>query len=87
MLSAPYQLFILIDPLRYRENAVYLHTANPNGTPFPLRIEEDHEVELDVELCTPLIEREMNVLKKVTDDGPLYYAFDRSIGRPLHVEN
>lgn len=33
--SQPCQLFVTIYPHSATDDAIYLHTANPNGTPFP----------------------------------------------------
>lgn len=33
--SGPYQLFAIVHLRRPTENAIYVHTPNPNGTPFP----------------------------------------------------
>jgi len=79
-----YQLFILIDENCYRENAVYIHTENPNRTPFPLRIHSSGELSLrSLEICAPLTELNWSVFLYDAGEAPLCYAYNSAIGVPL----
>lgn len=83
-LPQAYQLFILIDEHSYRDNAVYFHTANPNGTPFPLSIPSTGALAAAAaELCSPLTERNWRVVVHHIDGVAYYHAYDPAIGLPL----
>lgn len=50
--NKPYQLFATVHPASSADDAIYVHTENPNGTPFPC---EHHGAVPVTRLTSPLV--------------------------------
>lgn len=71
--SLPCQLFVTIYPHSSADDAIYLHTANPNGTPFP----HEYTGSTDVTSLPPLLAGRVNfhhyqVHKQYFRNKPIY---------------
>jgi hypothetical protein len=67
--NIPYQLFAAIYPRSSGEDALYVHTANPNSTEFPIQFDDADEVQSLPPLLASRIDRGLyRVLKTKQGD-------------------
>jgi len=77
-----YQLWILVDPSKTSEDAVYIHTPNPNAQNFPLRLRALQNVDPEKKRIIEFFED--RGFKQITEDtGGPYYFMQPNIGLPL----
>ena len=79
-----FQLWIMIDESDSGEDCVYIHTKNPNGDNFPLKIITDNKVTIKSEKLRGMIESwDLKVVRVDTSEGYVYYLFDQDFGISL----
>jgi hypothetical protein len=83
----PFHLFIVLDGIDSGQDAVYVHTANPNNhAPFPLLIPHDPSLRPAPRVEEYISSLGMEMLAYNTTDGPVFYLFDPGVGVPLGRE-
>lgn len=75
--TQPYQLFAIVYPRSSIDDAVYVHTENPNGTEFPLRFSGA----VPIDTLPPLLAGRVNlklysVLKQRHDEGDVSFIIE-----------
>jgi hypothetical protein len=84
--SKDYQLWILIDEQDSGEDAVYIHSENPNENNFPLLV-ENVRPDIENEKLKAFIDSlNLTVVQVNTLEGKLFYLFDEKAGIPLTKE-
>lgn len=87
--SKDYQYWIEIDEKDSVEDAIYIHTQNPNGSTFPIRLNFDNEAEVsNPAILNYLKEKDYQVEKKLLIDadgktGLTYFLYKDGIGTQL----
>jgi len=80
----PFQLWIEIWENDPAEDAVYIHTANPNSNNFPVKVEAGVEPEIsDTELITWIEKQPFEIVRKKMLDDNVIYLFDKTFCIPL----
>ncbi|MBP6899938.1 MAG: hypothetical protein KBC73_07625 [Burkholderiaceae bacterium] len=75
----PYQLFAYIDLKASENDAVYIHTPNPNGTAFPAELSSDQDEVNPPPLLACRIDRGLfKVIKSSAPDSNAYYVVSRT---------
>ncbi len=80
----PYQLWIEIDEQEAGEDAVYIHTPNPNADNFPIQyasldLPQFENQELKQFVCG----LNLSIKGIKTQDGNVYFLYDENIGMTL----
>jgi hypothetical protein len=84
-LPKDFQLFIIIDENDSGQDAVYVHTKNPNSDNFPIKVSPSSNTELfDLQLKDFIDGLEMELLIEDINEGRQFYLFDPKIGIPLN---
>ncbi|MDJ1502488.1 hypothetical protein [Xanthocytophaga agilis] len=83
MYPKDYQLWILIDEKDSGEDAVYIHSENPNQDNFPLTVDFIAPQIEDKNLADFINSTGLTVIQIDMMEGKLYYLFDKSVGLPL----
>lgn len=75
----PYQLFAYIDLKNSADDALYVHTPNPNGTEFPSPIESlSVPVQAPPLLGARVDSRYYEVRRSGSESGSIYYVIPRT---------
>ena len=78
-----YQLWILINEQDSGEDAVYIHSPNPNEENFPLVVENVVPQISNNQLKEFIESLKLTVVQIDTMEGKLFYLFDDEAGTPL----
>ena len=79
-----YQIWISIDDVDSGQDAVYIHTKNPNADNFPYKALGNKVVRTrNVELKKFLETSDYAVIRVDTNEGDVYFLFDRATGIQL----
>ncbi|MBD0296597.1 MAG: hypothetical protein ICV84_15595 [Flavisolibacter sp.] len=78
-----YQLWMLIDEQDSGEDAVYIHSPNPNEENFPLVVENVVAQISDNNLKDFIESLKLTVVQLDTMEGRMFYLFDNKAGIPL----
>lgn len=79
-----YQLWIAIYELDSSQDAVYIHTKNPNADNFPLKVKGDKHIKTkNKDLRKFLEEANFELIRFKVDGGDVYELFQRNVGIPL----
>lgn len=79
-----YQLWITIDDADSGQDAVYIHTKNPNADNFPIKVPSDKIINTkNKDLIAYLGSTNFDWLRYVSGEGDIYYLFDTTIGISL----
>ncbi len=78
-----YQLWMLIDEQDSGEDAVYIHSPNPNEENFPLVVENVVPQISNNQLKEFIESLKLTVVQIDTMEGKLFYLFDDEAGTPL----
>lgn len=79
-----YQLWIAIDVMDSGQDAVYIHTKNPNADNFPLKVPGDKIIRTrNAKLQAFLLSCGFEIIRYKSKDGYLYLLYDRMTGIPL----
>lgn len=81
-----YQLWIIIDEQDSAEDAVYIHSKNPNEDNFPLVVEDITPNIKNKKLKTFINSLDLTVVQVDTMEEKLFYLFDKKVGIPLIKE-
>lgn len=79
----PYQTWILLDVNSCIENAVYIHTENPNGSPFPINFTDEAEETKDKAIRKYIEDLGYRSFSQMHEDGPLIFIYDENVGLPI----
>jgi hypothetical protein len=80
----PFQLWVEIDEEDADQDAVYIHTPNPNEDNFPLTISSAELPAYAIpELKRFIEQQELSVKGIKTQGGNVYLLYNEHIGRPL----
>ena len=80
----PYQLWIEIDEDDAAQDAVYIHTPNPNEENFPLQFERSEEPQFTNHQLRQYINNlNLSVKRIKTQEGNLFFLYDKENGVPL----
>ncbi|MBF0598405.1 hypothetical protein [Faecalibacter rhinopitheci] len=79
-----YQIWIVIDEKDSSEDAVYIHTKNPNNENFPLKIDNTKIWKTDNEdLSNFILQTGLEIIEVEYYDGKGFYLFDKNIGESI----
>jgi len=79
-----YQIWIVIDENDSSEDAVYIHTKNPNNENFPLKMDNMKTWKTDNEdLSNFMLQTGLEILEVEYYDGKGFYLFDKNIGESI----
>ena len=79
-----FQIWIVIDETDSGEDAVYIHTKNPNSDNFPLKIKAKKSwVCENIDLSRFMIETGMEIVEVKYYNGKGFYLFDNKIGESI----
>jgi hypothetical protein len=79
-----YQLWIEIDVNDSGEDAVYIHTKNPNSDNFPIKVPGDKIIRTrNAKLQALLKSTDLEIIRYKSKAGYIYYMFDKSVGITL----
>ncbi|QHT69561.1 hypothetical protein GXP67_24395 [Rhodocytophaga rosea] len=81
-----YQLWILIDEQDSAEDALYIHTRNPNANNFPAVVDNILAEIKNKNLKDFIDSLNMTVIQVDTLEGKLFYLYDEKVGVPLTKE-
>jgi hypothetical protein len=75
----PYQLFAYVDLKSSADDALYVHTPNPNGTEFPCPIDSESEPATAPPLLAARLDLSLyEIRRKRSPDGSVYYIVPRT---------
>ncbi|MCZ8023026.1 MAG: hypothetical protein O9294_14775 [Cytophagales bacterium] len=81
-----YQLWIWILENDSSQDAVYIHTPNPNNN-FPITLKEERGLKTkDKRLKDYISKLGFDIVEDIFENDKQYYLFDKSIGTPLTKE-
>jgi hypothetical protein len=76
-----FQLWVTIDDKDSGQDAVYIHTKNPNGDNFPIKVPGDKIIKTKNKELKKFIETSgFDLIRYVTEDGDIYYLFEGGTG-------
>jgi len=76
-----YRLWVTIDDNDSGQDAVYIHTKNPNADNFPIKVPGDKVLKTkNKQLKTFLGASAFDIIRYETKDGDIYYLFDKGTG-------
>jgi len=79
-----FQLWIMIDENESGDDCVYIHTKNPNADNFPINVTVDNKNAIkDKDLKEFLDSLDFERVRIKTNDGDIYYLFDKGTGISL----
>jgi len=79
-----YQIWIVIDENDSSEDAVCIHTKNPNNENFPLKMDNMKTWKTDNEdLSNFMLQTGLEILEVEYYDGKGFYLFDKNIGESI----
>lgn len=75
----PYQLFAVIDLSASEDDAIYVHTANPNGTVFPAEFDSAYQEASPPPLLACRVDRShFKVLRETKPGSQVYLILSRT---------
>lgn len=79
-----FQLWIMIDENESGDDAVYIHTKNPNADNFPVKVKADNRNTIeDKDLKEFVDSLDFERVRVETSEGYIYYLFDKDTGISL----
>jgi len=79
--SRPYQIFIVIDENDSSEDAVYIHTENPNNDNFPVKIEPGKDWTCKNKQLAEFIQQtNFHVIDIIQSGNKFYYLYESDAG-------
>jgi hypothetical protein len=79
-----YQLWISIDDIDSGQDAVYIHTKNPNADNFPIKVPGDKDIKTKSKELKYFLETiDFEIIRYETEDGDIYYLFEKGTGEKL----
>ncbi len=81
--SLPYQLWIFIDENDSCYDAIYIHTENPNKSPFPIKLESCENSSNNTELYDYVVSHGYEIILTSQEDENHIYIYDKNFGIPL----
>ena len=79
-----YQCWIEIDINDPDQNAVFLHSENPNSNNFPIKYPESEIPEINDSLKALIDKYELHVCGIRSMDGDLFFIYNKDAGIPLN---
>ncbi|KAA5531798.1 hypothetical protein [Paenimyroides baculatum] len=80
----PYQIFMIIDENDSSEDAVYIHTKNPNSDNFPLKIEAGKDWTCtNKQLAEFMKQTNFYIVEATHSESKFYYLFECDTGVSL----
>jgi len=79
----PYQLWMLICENDSSEDAIYIHTNNPNATPFPLRFNLSEISKVDCDIKDFVVRNDFIVAESFQESYKYLYVYEKGTGEPL----
>lgn len=83
-----YQYWIEVDEMDSVEDAIYIHTKNPNGSTFPVRLSFDNEAEISNPVLLEYLKgKDYQIEKKLIDTygktGVTYFLYKGRMGTQI----
>jgi len=79
-----FQIWILLNEEDSSEDGIYIHTKNPNGDNFPLKITSDNNYQPNNMVVKEFIKHTDLESVTVNYEGCIYfYLYDKTFGEPL----
>lgn len=79
-----YQIWMLVSENDSGEDAVYIHTANPNGTPFPIQLDFCPGYNGSTQQINEFVgSTGFTVAEAIFDDEKYFYLFENGVGEKL----